>query len=78
MLPMAFLSGAFLPLAMMPDWLHTVSRALPLRYLNDGVSHALTGHHGWGALVLNCGVLVAFGVGFTLIAMRVFRWSNQT
>ncbi len=36
-LPMAFLSGSFFPLELMPTWLQTVSRALPLRHLNDGM-----------------------------------------
>lgn len=43
MVPMAFLSGSFLPLDMMPSWLQAVSRVLPLRYLNDAVSAALSG-----------------------------------
>jgi ABC-2 type transport system permease protein len=78
MLPMAFLSGSFLPLAFMPDWLQNVSRALPLRYLNDGVANAFTGRGDGADLLLNCGVLVAFGVVFSLIAMKIFRWSNDT
>ena len=43
MVPMAFLSGSFLPLDMMPAWLQSVSRVLPLRYLNDAATGALTG-----------------------------------
>jgi ABC-2 type transport system permease protein len=30
-LPMAFLSGSFIPLEVAPEWIRTVSRALPLR-----------------------------------------------
>lgn len=78
MLPMAFLSGAFLPLALLPEWLQHASRALPLRYFNDGVAGAFDGRGDAAGLLLNCGLLVAFGAVFTVIAMKVFRWSNQT
>ena len=36
-LPMAFLSGSFFPLDGARRWLQTVSKALPLRHLNDGM-----------------------------------------
>ena len=36
-LPMAFLSGAFFPLQGAPAWLETLSQALPLRHLVDGM-----------------------------------------
>ncbi|WP_055630192.1 ABC transporter permease [Streptomyces hirsutus] len=78
MLPMAFLSGSFFPLDAMPDWLQKVSMVLPLRYLNDGVSAALTGRGdlsdiGWGSLGL-----VAFAVVFGAAAARTFRWTKSS
>jgi ABC-type multidrug transport system permease subunit len=36
-LPMAFLSGAFFPLQGAPAWLQTISQALPLRHMVDGL-----------------------------------------
>ena len=36
-LPMAFLSGSFFPLEGAPGWLQTVSKAFPLRHLNEGM-----------------------------------------
>ncbi|MGW7356587.1 ABC transporter permease [Streptomyces sp. NPDC054802] len=78
MLPMAFLSGSFFPLDSMPDWLQKVSTVLPLRYLNDAVSAALTGRGdlsdiGWGAVGL-----VAFAVVFGAVAARTFRWTKSS
>ncbi|MEU2109313.1 ABC transporter permease [Streptomyces sp. NPDC019507] len=77
MIPMAFLSGSFLPLDMMPDWMQTLSRALPLRYLNDGVSGALTGG-STGGVLLDCGVLAGFALVLGAVALRTFRWSDRT
>lgn len=77
MVPMAFLSGSFLPLDMMPDWLQTVSLVLPLRYFNDAVSAALSGGGDLGDIAAGCGALVAFTAVFALIGLRTFRWSNR-
>jgi ABC-2 type transport system permease protein len=76
MLPMAFLSGPFYPIALMPTWLRDVSRILPLRYFDDGLVNAFSGQSSWSSLGLNCGLLVAFTVLFAVIAAKTFRWSN--
>lgn len=78
MVPMAFLSGAFYPLSMMPDWLGTVSRVLPLRYFNDGVAEALSGRATWSQTGLDCAALLGFAVVFGLIGLRAFRWSARS
>ncbi len=76
MIPMAFLSGSFFPIDLMPGWLRDVSRILPLRYFNDGLLNALSGHGDSATFWLNCGVMAAFAVVFALIAAKTFRWSN--
>ncbi|MEN8655605.1 ABC transporter permease [Streptomyces sp. 21So2-11] len=78
MLPMAFLSGSFFPLDAMPDWMQTLSQALPLRYLNDGISAALTGDGSTGDIAFACGVLAAFALVFGAVALRTFRWSDKS
>ncbi|MFF2850666.1 ABC transporter permease [Streptomyces sp. NPDC058001] len=78
MVPMAFLSGSFLPLDMMPSWLQTVSRVLPLRYLNDAVSAALSGRGGLGDIAVGCAGLAVFTLLFGALALKTFRWSNRT
>ncbi|MEU6083217.1 ABC transporter permease [Streptomyces sp. NPDC047108] len=78
MVPMAFLSGSFFPLDQMPDWLQTLSRIFPLRYLNDGVSAAITGDGGTSDMLLACAALGGYTVVFGLIAMKTFRWSDKS
>ncbi len=73
-LPMAFLSGSFFPLDGAPDWLQTVSKALPLRHLNDGMLDVMVRGEGPEALVLPVIVLLGFAAVVTAISMRFFRW----
>lgn len=77
MVPMAFLSGSFLPLQTMPDYLERVSRALPLRYLNDGVQAGFTGHGGTDQAWTACLALAGFALVAVLVSLRTFRWSNR-
>lgn len=78
MVPMAFLSGAFYPADLLPGWIRTLSWALPLRYLDDGLTDVLAGRGGLGSLALDCAGLAGFAALFGLIAARTFRWSNRT
>ncbi|MFE9254222.1 ABC transporter permease [Streptomyces sp. NPDC006879] len=78
MVPMAFLSGSFLPLDLMPTWLRTVSLALPLRYLNDAVTGTLAGTGSLGDIAVDCVVLLGFAAVFGALALKAFRWSNRT
>jgi len=78
MIPMAFLSGAFLPITMMPSWLEKASRVLPLRYMNDGISGAFDGTASIADIGVACGVLALFTAVFSVLALKTFRWSNRT
>ncbi len=78
MVPMAFLSGSFLPLNLLPSWVRASSNVLPLRHMNDAVRGSLTGGGGPGDIAVSCGVLLLFGAVFSLIAAKTFRWSNST
>jgi ABC-2 type transport system permease protein len=75
-LPMAFLSGTFFPLDASPPWLQTVSTALPLRHLNDGMLDVMVRGQGASALVVPVAVLLGFAVGVGAIALRLFRWDD--
>ncbi len=78
MVPMAFLSGSFFPLASMPGYLQDVSYALPLRHLNDGVLAAFSGQDATRTAVTACGILAAVMVAAAVVAVRTFRWSART
>lgn len=41
MFPMMFLSGSFFPLEMMPDFLKSVAKVLPLYYVNEGLRYGM-------------------------------------
>ncbi|MFR0355080.1 ABC transporter permease [Streptomyces sediminimaris] len=77
MVPMAFLSGSFFPDDLMPGWLRTVAKVLPLHYLNDGVTDAMGGRGNLGDIAVDCAGLAVFAAVFCLIAVRIFRWSNR-
>lgn len=76
-LPMAFLGGTFFPIDQAPKWLQTVSNILPLRHMNDGMQDFLVRNKGPEALLLPCGVLLAFTLVIGFIATRVFRWDDR-
>ncbi len=73
-LPMAFLSGSFIPLDAAPGWLRTVSVVLPLRHLNDGMLDVMVRGQGPVAAVGPMLILVGFAAVLTLVAVRLFRW----
>lgn len=75
-LPMAFLSGSFFPLDGAPSWLQTVSWALPLRHLNEGMLDLMVRGQGPAAALLPLAVLAAFAVVLTVVAARLFRWDD--
>ncbi len=73
-LPMAFLSGSFFPLDDAPGWLTTVSKVLPLSYLNDGMLDVMVRGEGPSAVLVPMAVLLGFAVVVTAVAGRFFRW----
>jgi ABC-2 type transport system permease protein len=77
MVPMAFVSGSFFPLDLMPGWLRAISEVLPLRYVNDGIAVAIAGRGDLGDYGIACAMLAGFTVLFGAIGVRAFRWSNR-
>lgn len=75
-LPMAFLGGSFIPLDAAPDWIRTVSRVFPLRYLNEGMLDVMVRGEGPGAVVAPLLVMVGFTVVIGAIASRAMRWDK--
>jgi ABC-2 type transport system permease protein len=71
--PMLFLSGAGIPLEVMPDSVRTISEYLPLTYVVR-LLRGLWFGEPWGSLLLETGVLVGVLVICTAIAGRFFRW----
>ncbi|HSF27332.1 MAG TPA: ABC transporter permease [Actinomycetes bacterium] len=76
-LPMAFLSGTFFDISQAPGWLQTVSLALPLRHLNDGMLDVLVRGRGVEAIVWPTVILLGFAAAVVAIASRLFRWEDS-
>jgi ABC-2 type transport system permease protein len=75
-LPMAFLGGAFVPLAFAPHWINEVSYAMPLRYLVTGMQDVMARGEGPAAALPAIGILLGFAAVLTLISLRLFRWDD--
>ncbi len=71
--PMMFLSGSFIPLEIMPSFMQTVSKVLPLTYLSDGLRSALIFHH-MPSTLSNLGIVGVLAVVFILIGSITTRW----
>ncbi len=75
-LPMAFLSGAFIPVEQAPSWLQAVAKVLPLGYLVDGLKDVMVRGEGPASALVPIAVLVGFAIVLTAIATRLFRWDT--
>ncbi|MGI9115145.1 MAG: amidohydrolase family protein [Chthoniobacterales bacterium] len=76
-LPMLLLSGATIPLTLMPGWLQTLAQFIPATYVTIGVSRILTGGESvvqnWRAVLA---LVIAAAVGL-FIATKLFRWEKE-
>lgn len=75
-LPMAFLSGAFIPLEQAPGWLQGVAKVLPMGWLVNGLKDVMVRGQGPGAALLPMLVLIGFTVVVGAIATRFFQWDK--
>lgn len=75
-LPMAFLSGSFIPLDAAPEWIRTVALALPLRYINEGMLDTMVRGLGPSAALLPMAILLVFAIVIGFIATRTFQWEK--
>ena len=71
--PMMFLSGAGMPLQMLPEGLRRVSEFLPLTYVVR-LMQGLWFNDAWNTLWLPVLVLVGILILGTVLAARLFRW----
>jgi len=71
--PMIFLTGATLPLEIMPDTMVSISKILPLTYAVDMLKEVWLGGH-----LSNCGLDIAVLLGVALVSTAVavvtFKW----
>jgi imidazolonepropionase-like amidohydrolase/ABC-type multidrug transport system permease subunit len=75
--PMLFLGGATFPIAIMPNWVQTVTDFIPSSYLSTGLTAILEGHEAIFEQLSAVGVLALTGVIGTFLAMKLFRWEKE-
>ncbi len=74
---MVMLGGAWVPSFIFPEWLQTVSLAVPTRWAVDGLDAMTWRGLGWQAAVAPTVVMLAFAVAFTLLAIWRFDWQED-
>jgi ABC-2 type transport system permease protein len=75
MFPMMFLSGSFFPLEMMPDFLQSFAKTLPLYYLNEGLRASMVLHDSVTALN-NAVIIGAFAAVVFILGLTVTQWEE--
>ena len=75
---LSFVSGIFIPVSVLPDWLSKIGRVFPLAPLADGLQRAVTGVGGGAGITgRNTLLLVVWGAAGLVVAARRFRWVPQ-
>jgi len=71
--PMMFLSGAFWPVEMMPEYLQSLAKLLPLYYLHNGLRIAMI----YEKLdMLSFSVLTTLALVFIILAIKTTKWRS--
>jgi ABC-2 type transport system permease protein len=75
---LSFVSGVFISVDQLPNWLEAVGKAFPLYHLAEGLQTSLvSGAGGTGLAAGNVASLVFWGLAGVAIATRRFRWEPQ-
>ncbi len=75
MFPMMFLSGSFFPLEMMPGFLQTIARILPLYYVNEGLRASMVFVDNMAALRY-CAVIGVFATVVFVLGINTTKWEE--
>ena len=74
---LSFISGVFIPVDQLPNWLESVGKAFPLYHLADGLQTSLVSGAGTGLTAGDLTSLLLWGVAGLAIATRRFHWEPQ-
>lgn len=75
---LSFISGVFIPVSELPDWLVEIGKVFPLAHLATGLQTVLApSTSGWGLDGENIAILAGWGVAALLVAARFFRWEPK-
>lgn len=73
---MVMLGGAWVPAFIFPEWLQTVSLAVPTRWAVDALDAMTWRGQGFGEALLPSAVMLGFSAVFALVAVWRFRWEE--
>ncbi len=73
LLPLTFLSGAFMQLSLAPRWIQEVAKFNPVNWAVEAGRSAAMQKADWGLILSRTGLLVAFVALCVLFATRAFR-----
>jgi ABC-2 type transport system permease protein len=76
MFPMMFLSGSFFPLELMPGFLQTIARILPLYYVNEGLRAAMVSVDAMAALRYFA-MIGVFGAVVFVLGITTTKWDES-
>lgn len=74
--PMMFLSGTFFPISIMPGWLQSVAKVLPLYYVIDGLNSVML-YTNMKAAFTDVVVGVAVAAVIFVITYVTFNWKEE-
>jgi ABC-2 type transport system permease protein len=73
LLPLTFLSSAFMAPAQMPGWMRQVARVNPLDWAMAAGRSALSADPDWGVVLVRCGGLLVLAAAAVWLSIRTFR-----
>ena len=73
-MPQFLLSGTFFAITAFPAWLQTISKILPLTYLNDAMREVAFEGAGLGGVTHQLLILAAWFIGIYAVAVKTFKW----
>lgn len=75
---LSFVSGVFVSVDTLPNWLESIGKVFPLYHLADGLQTCLvSGAGGTGLEAGNVAALLLWGLAGAAIAVRRFHWEPQ-
>jgi len=73
MLPLIFLSSAFMLTRLMPGWMQAIASRNPLNWVVQAGRSALSAQPDWGTIAVRCGGLLALAVVCVAVSVMTFR-----
>ena len=73
MLPLMFLSSAFIPTQLMPGWMQAIASRNPLNWVVQIGRSAVSAHPDWTAIAVRCGGLLVLAVVCVAVSVVTFR-----